>query len=329
MTTLGNNNVKQNMEEFQRLRGIAVIGVLLIHTTMAYETMPLSLLSVSLMAINVLTQFAVPLFIFISGYALFSKYHENFDLINFYKKRMNRILIPLISFFCIYYIYNHGIIGLFSYTAVNQLLIMHDPFHFWFFEAILGIYLFYPQILAAYRHLGVERSLIVSFIIQLLAPPIVFLNFIFYFTLGMVASHQPASNLFEKNYKPLISILYPFFVVTASSRFLDPAQIKYIAAIKYFALPIFYASLIIILWKLASKTNFLESWGKYSFGIFIIHVLFMQEIGLFLRNFGVSPNDAIAYPALFVLMAICSYSSIYILSHIPYVQYICGVDRIK
>jgi surface polysaccharide O-acyltransferase-like enzyme len=100
---------------------------------------------------------AVPLFVMLSGFLLFSK---TYGLRTFLTKRFSRVVIPAMFWFVIYLLYNH-----FSTnnpaTWIDVLKhILEGPvhYHLWFIYLIIGLYLTYP-IIAPFVRQSTEREL--------------------------------------------------------------------------------------------------------------------------------------------------------------------------
>lgn len=96
---------RAHINELNITRALAILAVLLIHST----STPVTALSSDsklypfYVFFNISPKFAVPVFIFLSGFVLFYNYIQK-DLTkelikNFYKKRVTQILIPYLFFF--------------------------------------------------------------------------------------------------------------------------------------------------------------------------------------------------------------------------------------
>ena len=95
--------------------------------------------------LNEFARTGVPLFLMISGSLLLSDKRST-DLPRFYKKRLPRLLIPLLCWHTIYYIYyactGAAEAGVSSYFS--QLFGSGSAYHMWFVYSLLGIYLITP-----------------------------------------------------------------------------------------------------------------------------------------------------------------------------------------
>ena len=88
---------------------------------------------------------AVPLFVMLSGFLLFSK---DYPIVPFLKKRFSRVVIPSLFWMLVYSIYNHIANGA-PETLIEGLKgLIRGPvhYHLWFIYLIIGLYLMYPII---------------------------------------------------------------------------------------------------------------------------------------------------------------------------------------
>lgn len=68
--------------------------------------------------------------------------------------------------------------------------------------------------------------------------------------------------------------------------------------------------------------------GEYSFGIYLIHPLFITIIVMLIfPYFSINFNYLIFYPALFILTLLLSYFSVYLLSYFPYSETLIGIKK--
>jgi hypothetical protein len=68
--------------------------------------------------------------------------------------------------------------------------------------------------------------------------------------------------------------------------------------------------------------------GKYSFGIYLIHPMYMVVITtLIFPHFNTYFNHLIFYPILFILTLILSYFSVYLISYSSYSEIIIGIKN--
>lgn len=301
----------QYFEEMTLLRGIAVLSVVVIHTTAVFpEIVSGGLLYNSIYGLNFLVGFAVPLFIFISGFVLYNKYPTVLNLKDFYIKRMITVVIPYIVF---------HVIG----------RIFGSFYHLWFLTLIAELYIIYPFIIEIYSYskkinmsIGlVLGSLIIGLIVNQyhlpLTIPIAFL-FLPYLLLGV---------LVRDNYTKIKETLFKLPVYTPIAiipvlglRMIDTSTIM---TPIYCSVAIFIC-LSLVIGKESSVLNLL---GKKSFGIYLVHVPILAIIVTMLTLNGITLDTWYYYPISIIITTTLSVMLIHLVQKIPYGQYIIGNNR--
>lgn len=90
---------KKRIGEIDYLRGFAILAVIATHTSARFIQIPnINLLLIINVIIDVFSHFAVPLFIFISGFVLSLNYKGPFSKKTYLQKRVKSILPPYIFF---------------------------------------------------------------------------------------------------------------------------------------------------------------------------------------------------------------------------------------
>ena len=275
------------MKELEFLRGIAILAVIAIHTTGGFATMPLSMLSFSLLSINTISHFAVPLFLFISGFSLSIKYFDKIDLKEFYKKRFFRIVPAYILFMILYIYYFEGIGSILNTTTITRLYSFSYPFHFWFFRVLIEFYLFYPILTLIYQRLGtivVPISVLFS-IINVVYPAnfdlIAYLPCVY---LGLYLNREdPDIDL--RYILPLCIVLAVALIYVEFYKYYDVIKIS--TTLLYYSDMItwglFNLSAIILLFAVSFKIKnayamVLSELGRASFGIYLVHVYWIDML---------------------------------------------------
>jgi peptidoglycan/LPS O-acetylase OafA/YrhL len=168
---------KKHLKEFDYLRGLAIIAVVIIHCTGSYwwkqSSDQLNILVLVNSSLNTLSAFAVPVFIFISGFILSYSYRKEVTIKNFYKKKFGYILPPYFAFsflYLIYYLIN-GALSLQSdlVLIIFKLFTASMAYHLWFIALIIQFYLIFPYVIKLYsyfiknKNLVLYLSLVISF----------------------------------------------------------------------------------------------------------------------------------------------------------------------
>ncbi len=158
--------------EIDLLRGFAIISLIITHIcSFCFAIKGINAIVLVNIPIVIFSRFAVPVFVFISGFVLYLKYNRDINYKDFYKKRFLKIIPPYLIFSLIYYFWNNLII---NDTSLNikellyQILIAKAHIHLWYFLLIIQLYLLFPLILKIY--LKIKRKslfVLVIFIVQI------------------------------------------------------------------------------------------------------------------------------------------------------------------
>lgn len=148
----------ERLNEIAIVRAIAIIGVLLVHST-SFITVELPTESRSYVLynfINIFFKFGTPTFIFLSSFVLFYNYANREItkkmLLNFYKKRFLYIVIPYLIFSVIYFALTVHLY--YDYTLPEALAIFAQKVltgkaytHLYFVFISIQLYLIFPLVL--------------------------------------------------------------------------------------------------------------------------------------------------------------------------------------
>ena len=138
------------------MRGFAALAVIAVHVSMNYTRIPeVNLLALTNVFIYIVAHFAVPVFIFISGWVLAARYLGEFSIPEFYRRRAKTILIPYLFFTVLYLLVTvEGTIGFAGVPSPERvaeaLLLGTGAYHLWFFALIIQFYLLFPLIVRGY-----------------------------------------------------------------------------------------------------------------------------------------------------------------------------------
>ncbi|MDN7011682.1 acyltransferase [Methanoculleus sp. FWC-SCC3] len=142
--------------EVEYMRGFAPLAVVAVHISMNYTRIPaVNLLALVNVFIYVAAHFAVPVFVFISGWVLAARYSGDYPLRGFYRRRARTILLPYLFFTALYLMVTvEGTIGFAGVPspemAAEALLLGTAAYHLWFFVLIIQLYLLFPLIMRGY-----------------------------------------------------------------------------------------------------------------------------------------------------------------------------------
>lgn len=343
------------------MRGFVVFGVMLMHTTWFFNHNDKeTLVSLSAMLIDIISLFAVPLFMFISGYIFISKHkHAYVYGLDFLRKMTFSVLSPYILFSLIYifgtYYYTNA-----HYTAeeIIQLLITGSAaVHLGFFRALFGFYIFYPLIIRFFSKACQNKQLKIYFaaviFLQILWKSLnnlditnsyfayllmlfTFLRYISYFSFGMLAwKYQKQLISWLDKHTLLLSCLslicFPLIAFCWQAKYYWHSY----TILEFICFPlnlILYTIIIAVIFRYTAKLttqNSLQSHiityiGNYSFGIFLMHIIFMHCSILILQTMNIVPASILFYPLLFIFMLLLSVISMEIIRMLPLHHYLVG-----
>lgn len=353
-----NKNDQYWFPEIDYLKALAIVGVLIIHTTDDTASVKqLTGMTFSLLYIEELVRFAVPMFIFVSGFVLYNKYKSELPMKEFYTKRFTVIFIPYIIFSLLYNILNYYL-GALPTITVNSVIASIFSFnasgHFWYIQLILTLYIFYPAIVAYY---GIIKNYfrIYTFAILFLSILIMYLlgsfipsfgfaldtpfKYLIYFVLGIFVNdnYEQIHRTIEK--LPLkIIIILSFLIISLPffSMFLavDPrCGTHYLTSMPYyyqFALlnsHLLHICIFILCFYLLflynPKIKLLKKIGEYSYGMFLVHVVFHNFLLLSVfPKFSILPTSLTFYILLFTVMLSASYFTVKLMLINPFTAFI-------
>lgn len=161
------------------LNVLACIGVVILHTFETGYTSDANFVFEVL--IRAIAYCAVPVFFMITGATLID-YRERYDTKTFFKKRLLKVIIPLIIWSIIYFIINFfkGKFSIndlsFKFVFEYFFLVKTNPI-FWFFVVIIGIYLAIPVIsliLQETRRKAFLYIIIITFVFNQFLPDLLY-----------------------------------------------------------------------------------------------------------------------------------------------------------
>ena len=346
-----------NIEWLDTLRALAIIGVIIIHISSPLLKMIYGKNMEFWWIGNILdsaVRFSVPLFLMLSGATLLG---NKYNLTEFYKKRILRVVLPFLFWIIVYLIYRWLMLG-----SNDQPKSIHKIFqwtfdlflkegvskHFWYIYMILFLYLFFPFLGKGLQKL--DKSLIL------------------YLLLGWVLITYLCKNIplnlynWSGEYESKFLGYFQFSGYLVLGYYLSAFSITS-TKIRFFASSVFFLTIIIsavstyILSKNAQKldlsmygnltintiaqstaiflcvkdscikykyiSNLKRTISNYSYGIYLVHILI---IGVFFNNgiFWTMSHPLISLPLLTVMTLVSSFAIIYIMRKIPFGKYISG-----
>ena len=282
------------------IRGVAIIAVILVHTSAIGVNAENNYIRYMNIVVGQLSGFAVPLFVMVSGYVLsignFEKINTIHRIKSFYFRRASRILIPYIIFSIIF-------------------TLLHLPFgHFWFFNLILYLYLVYPllvqkwsnqTLIAIFLLLSAISTEYILYITNLAINPVFHPKYILYMWMGILLYRNEIKifNIINR-YEILLMILYTLllFAQTLLTYFGSELSMyrEIWSAISLLSITIALFGIFYMTFTykgfFINKLNYI---GTLSFGIYIIHILFLGGTKVLL-SFVIQDNNVYYYLIVFI-----------------------------
>lgn len=285
--------IGKRFQPFDSLRGLAIIGVILIHVTGSY----ISKSNVSII-INQLSRFAVPSFLIISGWGLTIKKEATMNYFSYIGGKFKKIL-PLYFVWSLIFFLINAYLGTFKLDLIQFLykfIFGTIEYHLYYIPLALFFFIVYPIMYKILKsRYGLVSVLIVTLISQYLGliqiVPKLFVsqnifNWIFYFSFGIwLAFDFDSKRTYLIQHKKMLSIMLILSVlcVFVSHQVLfsivsNTVKLS-ISTTSMRGSVIFYSVIIVSMFiSLDIRNIFLENFGRHSYGIYLCHPLFLMII---------------------------------------------------
>ncbi|WP_186786019.1 acyltransferase [Paenibacillus agilis] len=212
---------KEHIEEIHYIRALAFLAVVLQHSIGHYIFVPEAHLAdgVAFTFLLLISKFAVPMFIFVTGLVLFYNYDGRLNYGTFIKKRFSDIIVPYLFWSFIYLLFQNKDLITAVYRFGDVFLTGKASYHLWYVIMIIQLYITFPisrfiimqarrwictpvAVYTAFAILGIVYIVLMTYPIHVTAArwniplitPILTkyadrnaLNFFYYFALGALA----------------------------------------------------------------------------------------------------------------------------------------------
>lgn len=336
-------HVFKRIKYFDAIKFFAIMGIIFLHSFNFCN--PVMIKGFNLYDLHQIGRFGVPIFLCVSGALLLGR--KDYDFPSFLKKRLIRICYPLIFFIILSYVLN----------------IYDNPLTaFWYCWMILGVYLSIPFINKIV--LNSEIREIEYFLLICISSSIfyqIMMEFGYWFSLDLNFFITPITYLIlgyylsvkEFNFKPnkiLLCCIAMFIVSTVlKMNFGNTFDIYPKISIMYSSLDfsvfqMMQACSVFLFCRfiyddvsgifLSLKTlfegkimgSFIESVSRSSYGMYLVHMLFLIEwIRPFPKNVILTNKETAFFCcASFIFLFVISWIIVLILSRMPYINKISG-----
>jgi surface polysaccharide O-acyltransferase-like enzyme len=337
---------------YDNLRVIATIGVIFIHVSSDYVPMSGKVSLYNFWVGNIFdsaSRFSVPVFVMLSGALLLSK---DYGIATFLKKRLFRLLLPFL-FWSLIYIARSIILRFKAGEKMSFIDIAREFFvqlrdgsslHLWYIYMIIGLYLFIPLIGKWVRN-ATEKEILYFLAIWLctlfLDQPIIskikpeidltyFTGFLGYLILGHYLQIKSFANQKRTNVIAVVLIIAGLLSTILGTYLILYYRNVYGSTFYECLSPniFLYATGLFLFFKNKDTNNrfvvpIRNFICKYSYGIFLVHVLVLY----LLDDFGITwdfINPVAGIPVTVFLCLIISWAIIYVINKLPFGKYISG-----
>ncbi len=349
------------MKELDYLRAFAILGIVAIHVGAfsAAINYPNVITPITEFIAH-LSDFGIPLFFLVSGFILAVRYFDGGQRGGFYRRRMRSIIPPYLLFSTAYLIFDYVALGQTSlYRAAWSYLLFDATGILWFLAAILQMYLLFPFLAAwfgrlelrgqAWRMLLYVAILYVAWyafleqatadILNATCQPVpdfggivagwLFPGYLLFFVLGMYIARTAASSRKAIDSLSRTAMIVPLLLGAVALQFLGSGFWWEMAVVPY---SLVASALLFRLsrWLAARPGSLslgLETIGRYSFGIYIAHILVMALVVNRLWALGLWAGDALFYVLLYPLTIGLCILGLWALNLLPFGPTLSGVKR--
>lgn len=344
--------MKQRIFYFDFLRIFAALAVVMLHTAASQYGLE-GIYHDSACLYDGFVRWCVPIFVMISG-ALFLEPAKTITINNILKKYIPRIVI-------IFFVWSlfYTCLSCFSKNNFNVAFIIiniiYGYYHMWFLYMIAGLYLIIP-FLRPITEKKDKNLILYLLIIWLVAASIIpFINFMFpitkmfsefiiknkfyfsfplsfigYFVLGYYLHNYVNIG---KNIILVTALILSFFITVIGDTIYSLPNKQSFFFDNFSPFVIITAISIFLLIKNKCYQNkqpnkAILKLSDLTLGVYMIHPFFifvLTKLNLFgIINFQLNDNNFVAIPIAFVLVSFLSFSSVYLLSKIPFVKkFVC------
>ncbi|MES2266747.1 MAG: acyltransferase family protein [Bacteroidota bacterium] len=339
----------QNIRWINNLRLVAMFAVIVLHTAspllFKYADSPLSWWMAANIY-NAIVRFAVPVFVMITGALLL---HRKYELTDFLKKRIGRLIIPFLFWSLIYisYRWNNEEFYFTNDAWTNIRMVLHDLklgsyYHLWYVYLLFGLYLFIPIISSFVRH-ATEKELLyflaIWFITMIISKPYFtrfdsaidlhnFTGYVGYLVLGHYLTYKQfcvKGMLFIA-----VAIFVAFTATIAAGTYYFEVEGKGLSTFFYEPIGPFVLTLSLSAFLIAKHTvvrlnptinKVMNNASKYTLGIYLSHALVLNGFELLDINYAIF-NPALSIPLIALSCFAIAWLLIYTLSKVPFLKYV-------
>ena len=338
---------KDRIFYLDEIRALAILLVLLAHTIQNFPVQVDYLTSPTLLSYLTISRMGVPLFFMLSGALLIGK---DYTLSGFFKKRFTRVLIPAVFWYIILFL-SVASANWFNFDLM-YIWINDAPFY-WFVCAIIGVYLVIPifsSFVKEYGTGGAGYFILIWLILVVLVnynvadtyyPKLIFNNVGLY--IGFAVLGYYLANVDIKVYSlPMAIFSTIVFIACVAFNMYYAYYFTVVVYIQSVSIILQCSALFLILRYLSkyAKLNPSKTLSKchkfiensfigtliYSLSVcsYTIYLMHGHIVNLLLQYYPIRTFDLV--PVVFILLAVISLAVAVILSKIPVLNKLIGVN---
>ncbi|WP_407414318.1 acyltransferase [Methanobrevibacter sp.] len=349
----------ERIKYYDTLRFLAIFGVIILHV---FQSFPASttLINFKVISLSEIFEYAVPVFLMISGALLLGR---DIQLTDFLKRRFTRLTFPFILYMIIYAVVLFLLMSYVTGFGMLEKWLLRLPLNYnWYFWTILTLYLAIPVInkfilhssfkeIEYFLYVLVFASILYQIILVLKLRPYINLNLfvspIAYLILGYWLSHKDFSNRIYKiailffigatllkmagslGYLPLpLTENYEATRSMIVASYIDMGFLQIVQASALFLIIryIYSTDNILSSFLTGNKVNaFILSISQASYGMYLFHHTLIEPLRCILRNYKFTGLETlILVCVLTVIVFIACWMVVLAISKIPFISRYSG-----
>lgn len=349
----------ERIKYYDTLRFLAIFGVIILHV---FQSFPASttLINFKVISLSEIFEYAVPVFLMISGALLLGR---DIQLSDFLKRRFTRLTFPFILYMIIYAVVLFLLMSYVTGFGMLEKWLLRLPLNYnWYFWTILTLYLAIPVInkfilhssfkeIEYFLYVLVFASILYQIILVLKLRPYINLNLfvspIAYLILGYWLSHKDFSNRIYKiailffigatllkmagslGYLPLpLTENYEATRSMIVASYIDMGFLQIVQASALFLIIryIYSTDNILSSFLTGNKVNaFILSISQASYGMYLFHHTLIEPLRCILRNYKFTGLETlILVCVLTVIVFIACWMVVLVISKIPFISRYSG-----
>ncbi|NCD71158.1 acyltransferase [Mucilaginibacter agri] len=342
-----------NVEWISNLRFVALVAVIMLHASAVllaqYGKVPISYWFTA-DVFNAMVRFAVPVFVMITGALNLGR---NYELIDFLKRRLLRIITPFLFWSLVYigYSWYNEEISFENDTWTNVKLVLHQlkygsSYHLWYVYMLIGLYLIMP-ILNKFVCTATQKELLYFLMVWLLVmlfsqpylsrfKPVVelryFEGYIGYLVLGY---YLTVKEFHQKHLRLLMLLLFVALVAVITIGTYKLTLHNYTTTTLFYEpLGPFIVCLsgsIFLFFRFSNPTlpafvkQIRDFTGQYAYGVYLCHALFLYLLDLLFDISYKLCSPILSIPLTTLICLVLSVLLTWLLNKIPVIgKYIGG-----